>query len=104
MRVLLRLLVLAVTVCAQDKFEVASVKPAAPNSPADGPMGGVRGGPGTENPTQTLWRSTTLGLLIRQAYELKSMQLTAPTWVTTANLFDVAVTIPPGTTNSQVNT
>ncbi len=108
MRSLTTILLAAVAVSAQDKFEVVSIKPAAPRTSADTMItGAVRGGPGTESPEQFFWRAGTLGQIIRQAYELKSLQLIAPTWVNAFGSdglrFDIAASLAPGTTRSQMN-
>jgi uncharacterized protein (TIGR03435 family) len=99
------MLLATVIVSAQDKFEVASIKVAAPPTAADLLLGGRRGGPGTDSPTQVVWRATPLGPLIRQAHGLKYQQLIAPKWVqetvTEDVRYDIAATLPPGTTKAQ---
>ena len=74
------------------QFEVTSVKPASPDAR------GVRctGGPGTSDPGTLTCQNYSLSFLVMMAYDLRSFQLTAPSWMDTAR-YDVVAKIPPGT-------
>src|SRR5580698_8560874 len=84
-------------------FEVASVKPSAPMSPNGGRfiVGGNRGGVGAKDPTRYTCNNCTLMMLLSQAYDVKSYQLTAPGWMN-SDRFDISAKIPEGTTKEQV--
>ena len=77
-------------------FEVASVKPAAPDAR------GIRctGGPGTSDPGLLRCENYSLSFLVMMAYNLRSFQLTAPVWMDTAR-YNVEAKIPPGTNRRQ---
>jgi uncharacterized protein (TIGR03435 family) len=83
------------------EFEVASVKPAAPQ--AGGRIFvGRQGGPGTPDPGRVTFTNTGLKQLITLAYNLKPYQVTGPDWLDTQR-FDVVAKIPPGSSKEQVN-
>ena len=86
--------VLAVAQPAQ--FEVASVKPASPDTR------GMKctGGPGTSAPGSFTCENYSLTFLVMMAYNLRSYQITAPTWMDTAR-YNVLARIPPGTDSRQ---
>lgn len=86
--------VLALAQTAQ--FEVASVKPAAPDAR------GMRctGGPGTSDPGTLRCDNYSLSFLVMMAYNLRSFQLAAPAWMDTVR-YDVVAKIPPGTDRRQ---
>jgi uncharacterized protein (TIGR03435 family) len=88
------------------RFEVVSVKIAAPRTAADLVMGGRSGGPGTDNPEHITWRGNPVGFLIRSAYGVKRQQIVGPEWLMTydaATIVDVQANVAPGTTWEQVN-
>ena len=64
------------------RFEVASVKPAAPHRPGEGSMGALRGGPGTADPTRISGRGVTLPSLLQSEHtEMKGFQIIGgPKW------------------------
>ena len=107
MRLLSGSLVLAYALCAQTpdasvQFEVASVKPAAPQG--DGRMMvGSRGGPGTIDPGRYTATNATLKMMLASAYDLKSYQISGPSWLDSER-FDVTAKIPPGATKEQFRT
>jgi len=80
-------------------FEVASIKPAAPQE-----MGRVmirmQGGPGTPDPSQINYTNVNLKQVITAAYGVKSYQIQAPPWFESER-FDITAKIAPGTTEAQ---
>ncbi|MGD0499753.1 MAG: TIGR03435 family protein [Bryobacteraceae bacterium] len=105
---MVRFLGLGVAVCAcvllaqvpdrSVSFEVASVKPAVPGP---GPMAlGVRGGPGSSDPSRFTATNLTLLAIILQAYDVPSFRLSAPSWLSSER-FNIAAKVPPGTTEDQ---
>lgn len=87
---------------AQTKFEVASVK-AAPES--SGPVSmSCKGGPGTQSPGRVTCSHAALVQLILAAYDITYDRVIYPDWVGLggrAGGYDVAATIPEGTTKEQ---
>src|SRR5215472_8597785 len=77
-------------------FEVASIKPAAPQEMGR-MMVGMRGGPGTPDPTQVTFTNMSLSGLATVAYGIRDYQLTAPAWMDSTR-FDVVAKIPAGAT------
>jgi uncharacterized protein (TIGR03435 family) len=106
MRKFLPLLMLAAAARAQSpspklEFEVASVKPAAPQT--DGRrFVGSQGGPGTADPGRLTYTNSTLKSLITTAYDVKAYQVAGPSWLDTER-YDIAAKIPEGATKEQVN-
>jgi uncharacterized protein (TIGR03435 family) len=82
------------------KFEVASVRRAAPPQPGVGVRDGARGGPGTADPGQVAYTNLLLKDLLLTAYGVKSYQLAGPDWLGTER-YDVIANIPPGATKEQ---
>jgi uncharacterized protein (TIGR03435 family) len=80
-------------------FEVASIKPAAPQGPGKVMMG-RSGGPGSRDPGQVTYFNATLKMLLQDAYNVKSFQISGPGWLDTVP-FDVSAKIAPGTTQEQ---
>ena len=81
------------------QFEVASIKPAAPQTGHMFRIGST-GGPGTKDPGRFTCENCDLAMLVTQAYDIKNYQLTSPGWMSSTR-FDVAVKIPDGTTKEQ---
>jgi uncharacterized protein (TIGR03435 family) len=80
-------------------FEVATVKPAAPNAVAYAP----RGGPGSNDPGQISYRGNSLRELIMAAFGLRRPeQLSGPDWLEKQR-FDIVAKIPAGATKDQVD-
>jgi uncharacterized protein (TIGR03435 family) len=61
---------------------------------------GMRGGPGTDDPTLFTCENCGLAALVILAYEIKDYQYSGPEW-TQFTHFIVSATIPPGTTKEQ---
>src|ERR1039458_5914998 len=80
--------------CAQNSFEVASVKPAQGNS------AGCSGGPGTTDPG--MWRcgNVSLAILISLAHNLQRYQFQPLDWMFDSR-YDVVARVGPGTTKEQ---
>jgi uncharacterized protein (TIGR03435 family) len=80
-------------------FEVASVKPAEPQT-----MGMMRvrmsGGPGTPDPGQLTYTNVSLKNVLTNAYNVKGYQLSGPKWLDTER-FDITAKIPMGATKEQ---
>src|SRR5215472_10826272 len=81
---------------AKLEFEVASIKPSAPPPGGRGMNVGMRGGPGTPDPTQITYSNMTLKLLIMTAYNMKTYQVTAPDWTNEGQRFNIAAKVPEG--------
>ncbi len=83
-------------------FEVASVKPAAPRSAQNGLPVGIRGGPGTADPSQMTCGFAVMKELLMRAYGVKNIQISGPAWMD-AERYDIIAKVPPGTTLEQAN-
>ncbi|HEY4364402.1 MAG TPA: TIGR03435 family protein [Bryobacteraceae bacterium] len=81
------------------EYEVASVKPAPPPEGGRILVGG-RGGPGTPDPTQVTYNNATVKMLLTNAYNVKSYQVTGPSWIDTER-YNIQAKIPEGTTPEQ---
>jgi uncharacterized protein (TIGR03435 family) len=83
------------------RFEVASVKPAAPPEQSHG--AGIRRVPGPRVPDPGLFLcgSCTLTGLIESAFQLHEFQISGPDWLESER-FDVTARVPPGTTAEQL--
>lgn len=84
------------------EFEVASIKPwVAPSGPGRGGMMlGMRGGPGTADPEQITYSGLPLRLLLMNAYDVRTYQITGPSWLDSER-FDIVAKVPSGTTKEQ---
>ncbi len=82
------------------QFEVASVRQAAPRTPAEGVIWGKKGGPGTSDPERVTYRLITLWQLLGEAYGGPADRLIMPDWVIRER-YDLTAKIPPGTTREQ---
>jgi uncharacterized protein (TIGR03435 family) len=98
MLIALLLLFFCAPAFAQDapklEFEVASIKPAAPQETGRMMMG-MRGGPETPDPSQITFTNVTLRFVITQAFNIKGFQLTAPAAIDDAH-FDITARVPKG--------
>lgn len=84
------------SVAAAQTFDVASVKPAAPDSRYS-----MKGGPGTSDPGQITYSKVTLKSLLLKAYDIGWYELAAPSWVDEAK-YDIVAKVAPGTTKEQL--
>jgi uncharacterized protein (TIGR03435 family) len=83
---------------AKLEFEVASVKPAPP--PGDGRiLVGGRGGPGSQDPGQMTFNNATVKMLLINAYNVKSYQVTGPSWIDTER-YNIIAKVPEGTSKA----
>jgi uncharacterized protein (TIGR03435 family) len=80
-------------------FEVASVKPAAPQPPNVMRVM-MSGGPGTPDPGQLRYVNVALKNVIMTAYGLKRYQVQTPAWMDTER-YDITAKIPKGTTKEE---
>ena len=77
-------------------FEVASIRPAAPQ--AMGRLqGSADGGPGTTDPGRIRFIDMPLRVLIMRAYGVQSFQVSGPSWMDSQR-FDVVAKVPEGAT------
>jgi uncharacterized protein (TIGR03435 family) len=84
---------------ASPTFEVASIKPSAPQQ-AGRMMMRQRGGPGTPDPSQYSVEGFPLSRVIQQAYGVQSYQISGPSWIDSER-YDIVAKVPPGTTKEQ---
>ncbi len=77
-------------------FEVASIKPAAPQA-IGRIQGSVGGGPGTPDPSRIRFTDMPLRVLIMRAYDVRSFQVSGPSWMDSQR-FDVIAKVPDGAT------
>jgi uncharacterized protein (TIGR03435 family) len=81
------------------EFEVASVKPAPPDSTVET---GSFGGPGTSDPELVTYGRTWLRSLVSDAYGVRFDQVSVPDW-TKSQPYTIVAKIPPYTTRDQFN-
>ena len=77
-------------------FEVASIRPAAPQTGRTRSLGGV----GTKGDRVTA-TNVTLRQLLQRAYNIRPQQVTGPSWLD-SDRFDIMAKLPEGATNDQV--
>jgi uncharacterized protein (TIGR03435 family) len=80
-------------------FEVASVKPAEPQT-GMGIRVMMRGGPGSADPGQLTYTNVTLKNVLMNAYAVKGYQLNGPKWLDSER-FDIVAKIPKAATKEQ---
>lgn len=104
MRFLACVALLAGALCAQPRFEVASVKPAAP----DAPPGSMNGGPlpagpfnqDAHNPDRIHWTNVRLIRAIQVAYDVSAVDnISGPDWLSSQG-YDIVAAVPAGTSES----
>ena len=81
-------------------FEVASVKLSPPPERGQFPLAGMRGGPGSKDPTRIEYRRVSIDVLVARAYDVKQWQLFGPDW-TRRGQYDIVATLPPETTRER---
>jgi len=79
-------------------FEAASVKV----SSAQTGRGSLRGGPGTDDPSQISFSNVTLLNVILRAYDRIAFQVAAPEWMS-ARRYDIAAAVPAGASKEECN-
>jgi uncharacterized protein (TIGR03435 family) len=82
-------------------FEVASIKPAAPQAMRSARLRST-GGPGTPDPGLIRFIDASLAGLIMRAYDVQSFQLSGPSWMD-SNRFDISAKVPAGATQKDVD-
>lgn len=80
-------------------FEVASLKASPPRQPNVSIRVGCSGGPGTKDPGRFTCQNMSVSNLISNAYNLKRYQMPADNFE--ADRYEIAATIPEGTTGEQ---
>lgn len=94
---------------AAQTFEVATIKPAAPDrfranlDPAAEAMIRFQGGPGTSTPTRLTYSGVTLQMMLARAYGVTREQVSGPDWID-ADRFDVAAVVPEDANAAQLQT
>lgn len=100
MRLLSFTLVLVLTAgAASIHFDAASVRPDNDSVPA----GGMRGGPGTDDPGHFVATRALMRSLLMRAYGVTGDRIRGPSWIENAisPVFSVSATMPPETTKEQ---
>jgi len=83
------------------EFDAATVKPSPPLG--NGAIAIQRkGGPGSSDPGRVAYNGMPLKMLLTIAYDVKPYQISGPAWLDSER-FDVAGTVPEGTTKEQSN-
>ncbi len=60
---------------------------------------GMRGGPGTGDPTHVSFTNVNLTMLVSQSFDVQNFQVSGPPWLETAR-FDIEARIPAGATKA----
>jgi uncharacterized protein (TIGR03435 family) len=89
----------------QPKFEVASVKPAAPGIPGFSMDGGPAGAtfigwsrtPANRDPGRITWNNIWLERVLQVAYDFPVDRISGPAWLQTER-YDIVATVPPSAT------
>jgi uncharacterized protein (TIGR03435 family) len=85
---------------AKPEFEVASIK-VAPPPEGRGMRVGMRGGPGTGDPTRVVMENYNVFGLVTEAYDLKNFQITGIDMMD-AHRFNITAKVPEGATKSDL--
>jgi uncharacterized protein (TIGR03435 family) len=86
---------------AKLEFEVASVKPFAPNPNGSFPLR-TSGGPGTSDPERISYINLTFKSLVMAAYNVGSDLISGPAWLDSER-YVIEANVSPGATKEQVN-
>jgi uncharacterized protein (TIGR03435 family) len=90
------------TTAAAPTFDVASIKPSEPITPAMVQAGRIHAGMRIDGARVDIGNFTLLQL-ITKAYDVKTYQVQGPSWMTpTAQRFDIIANLPAGATKDQV--
>jgi uncharacterized protein (TIGR03435 family) len=102
MRVLIAAIVLVAAALAQtkdaEKFEVVSIRVAAPRNMY---VGNMKGGPGSSDPTRFTWEYAPLRSIVMRAYGVPPFQLVGSGLED--QRFDIAAKVPAGSTPDGLN-
>jgi uncharacterized protein (TIGR03435 family) len=90
----------AQTAATPPSFEVASVKPSAPQPPGRMYVG-TTGGPGSADPGQFRVTANTLKNLLMRAYGVKDDQIAGPDWLDSER-YDIVAKVPKGATKDDL--
>lgn len=82
-------------------FEAASVKSAGRVAPGSNSV--LRGGPGSDDPSQISSASVTLMTLLTKAFAVRADQVAGPDWLASER-YSVFARVPPGATKDQLST
>jgi uncharacterized protein (TIGR03435 family) len=87
----------------KEEFEVAAIRPFN-QGPGPGFRGGVKGGPGTNDPILMTFTNSSITNLVVLAYSIKNYQLTAPAWMNEKEArYNIQARVRPGATKEQAN-
>jgi uncharacterized protein (TIGR03435 family) len=88
---------------AKEEFEVAAIRPFN-QGPGPGFPVGVKGGPGTNDPTRMTFTNYSITNMLVLAYSIKYYQLTAPAWMNEKEArYNIEARVRPGATKEQAN-
>jgi len=91
----------AQTPAAAPAFDVASIKPSEPITPAMMAGGKIHAGMKIDNARVDIGNFPLMQLICK-AYDVKPYQVQGPPWLLTGQRFDIVANIPPGATKEQV--
>src|SRR5215831_13750982 len=91
----------AQTPAAAPAFEVASIKPSEPITPAMIASGKLHAGMKTDNARVDIGNFPLMQLICK-AYDVKMYQVQGPPWLMSGQRFDIVANMPPGSTKEQV--
>jgi uncharacterized protein (TIGR03435 family) len=84
------------------RFEVVSIRVAAPITARGEVVGGRTGGPGMPSPEHVSWRYIPVGSLMETGYGVRRQQIAGPDWLFSFDTaFDIQATAAPGMTPDQ---
>ncbi len=88
----------------KEEFEVVAIRPFDPGS-GPGFRAGIKGGPGTDDPTRMIFSNSSIYDLVIRAYSVaQSYQLVGPDWLKNKEArFVIEARVRPGATTEQAN-